>query len=63
MAAGFYPERIYIFPDIDVVGAGVTTIDATGQGRPAVIMARGGTGRARDEFSIQDFTLDDFTRA
>jgi hypothetical protein len=59
VAAGLYPERIFIFPDIEVIGAGAgaTTLDATGFGRPAVIFASGGTGRVRDDFAVRGFTI------
>lgn len=59
VAAGLYRERIFIFPDIHVTGAGAssTTIDATGFGRSAVILASGGTGRPRRNFSIDGFTI------
>ena len=59
VAAGTYRERIYIFPDIHVKGAGLssTVIDATGFGRSAVILAAGLTGRPRRNFSIDGFTI------
>ncbi|MFQ5877091.1 MAG: thrombospondin type 3 repeat-containing protein [Acidobacteriota bacterium] len=59
VAAGYYPERIFIFPDINVAGAGSgrTILDATGLGRSAVIFASGGTERARRNFSIEGFTI------
>jgi hypothetical protein len=59
VAAGFYPERIFIFPDIHVVGAGSgsTTIDGAGFDRSAVIFASGGTSRERRNFSIDGFTI------
>jgi len=59
VAAGLYRERIFIFPDIHVHGAGAssTTIDATGFGRSAVILASGGTGRPIRNYSIDGFTI------
>ncbi|MEK7283678.1 MAG: MopE-related protein, partial [Acidobacteriota bacterium] len=47
-------ERIYIFPNIHVLcdSPATTTIDATGGGRSAVILAAGLTGRVRTDFSI-----------
>ncbi len=59
VAAGVYRERIFIYPDIHVSGAGtgVTMIDATGFGRSAVIFASGGTGRLKRNFSIDGFTI------
>ncbi len=59
VAAGVYRERIFIYPDIRVLGAGagVTTINATGFGRSAVIFASGGTSRPRRNFSIDGFTI------
>jgi hypothetical protein len=59
VAPGTYLERLYIFPDIRVQGAGpnLTRLDATGQGRSAVILASGGTGRPRANFSLDGFTI------
>ncbi|HKB08378.1 MAG TPA: MopE-related protein, partial [Candidatus Polarisedimenticolia bacterium] len=59
VAAGLYRERIFIFPDIHVVGAGATStvIDATGFGRSAVIFGSGGRPRPRDDFSIDGFKI------
>src|SRR6266568_1492770 len=59
VAAGTYHEHLFIYPDIHVICAGpsVTTIDATGLGRSAVIFASGGTGRARNDFSIEKCTI------
>ncbi len=59
VAAGTYRERIFIFPDIHVKGSGLssTIIDAAGFGRSAVILASGGTGRPRQNFSIEGFTI------
>ncbi len=56
VAAGNYAERIYIFPNIHVLcdASGTTTIDATGLGRSAVILAAGLTGRVRTDFSIRN---------
>jgi hypothetical protein len=54
VAAGNYPERIFIYPNVHVLCAGptTTTINATGLGRSAVIFGSGGTGRAPNDFSI-----------
>ena len=54
VAAGTYPERIFIYPNVHVLCAGpaTTTINATGLGRSAVIFGSGGTGRATTDFSI-----------
>src|SRR5580765_6367898 len=54
VAAGTYPERIFVYPNVHVVCAGpaTTTINATGLGRSAVIFGSGGTGRAPGDFSI-----------
>ncbi|HEV8335120.1 MAG TPA: putative metal-binding motif-containing protein [Candidatus Polarisedimenticolia bacterium] len=57
VAAGTYPERIFVYPNIHVIGAGrdVTTIDAKGLNRSAVILAGGGAlgfNRPREHFSI-----------
>jgi len=54
VAAGNYPERIFIYPNIHVVcdGPATTTINATGLGRSAVIFGSGGTGRPNVDFSI-----------
>jgi hypothetical protein len=59
VAAGLYRERIFIFPDIHVHGADAssTTINATGFGRSAVILASGGTGRPTRDYSIDGFTI------
>ena len=59
VAAGLYRERIFIYPNVHVLGAGagVTTIDATGFGRSAVIFGSGGTGRPRTDFSIDGFKI------
>ncbi len=59
VAAGRYRERIFIYPDVHLLGAGtsLTIIDATGLGRSAVIFASGGTGRPRTDFSIDGFTI------
>src|SRR6058998_335298 len=47
VAAGNYPERIYIVPNVHVLcdGPATTTIDATGKGRSAVILAGRTSGR------------------
>jgi hypothetical protein len=54
VAAGNYPERIFIYPNVHVQCAGpsTTTINATGLGRSAVIFGGGGTGRPDADFSI-----------
>ncbi|HUD72239.1 MAG TPA: putative metal-binding motif-containing protein [Dongiaceae bacterium] len=54
VAAGNYPERIFIYPNIHVICAGTatTTINATGLGRSAVIFGAGGSGRPDTDFSI-----------
>jgi len=60
VAAGNYPERLYIVPHVHVLcdGPSTTTIDATGKGRSAVIFAdRGSLGRARIDFSIEGCTI------
>src|SRR5437867_3672062 len=59
VAAGYYPERLYIVPNVHVIGAGpsVTTIDATGTGRAAVIFAARTSGRVKTDFSIEGFTI------
>ncbi len=59
VAPGYYHERIFIYPDVHVMGAGVgaTTLDASGFGRSAVIFASGGTPRHRTDFSIDGFTI------
>ncbi len=62
VAAGTYPERIFIYPNTHLIGAGrdVTTIDAKGLNRSAVIMANaGGYGFNRPEvlFSISGFRV------
>jgi hypothetical protein len=60
VAAGNYPERLYIVPNVHVIGEGsaTTVIDATGKGRAAVIFAdRGGLGRPRVNFSIEGFKI------
>src|SRR3989442_1043395 len=60
VAAGSYPERLYIVPHVHVLCAApsTTTIDATGKGRAAVIFAdRGSLGRARIDFSVENCTI------
>ena len=54
VAAGTYPERIFIYPNVHVICASPTmpTINATGLGRSAVIFGGGGTGRPDTDFSI-----------
>lgn len=59
VAAGVYRERVFVYPDVHLLGAGAptTVIDATGQGRSAVILASGGTPRPRRNFSVDGFTI------
>src|SRR5881296_3579773 len=60
VAAGNYPERLYIVPHVHVLcdAPSTTTIDATGKGRAAVILAdRGSLGRARIDFSVENCTI------
>jgi putative metal-binding protein/parallel beta helix pectate lyase-like protein/thrombospondin type 3 repeat protein len=59
VATGVYRERIFIYPDIHVLGASpsLPTIDATGFGRSAVIFGSGGTGRPRANFGIDSFKI------
>ncbi len=59
VAAGTYPERLFVYPNVHVICAGptVTTIDATGKGRAAVVFASGGTGRLLTDFSIEGCTI------
>jgi len=57
-----YPERLFIYPNIHVIGAGrdVTTVDAIGQGRAAVTLANGdgyGFNRPETLFSITGFKI------
>src|SRR6266850_4910292 len=57
--AGNYPERIYIVPNVHVIGDGpaTTTIDATGTGHSAVILAARTSGRPRTDYSIEGCTI------
>ena len=59
VAAGNYPERIYIVPNVHVIGDGpaLTTLNATGLGRSAVILAARTSGRPRTDFSIEGFRI------
>ncbi|PYS93346.1 MAG: hypothetical protein DMF50_13630 [Acidobacteria bacterium] len=59
VAAGLYRERIFVFPNTHVLGAGAgaSVIDATGQGRSAVIFSPGGMGRPGVDFMIDGFTI------
>jgi hypothetical protein len=59
VASGRYTEKLYIYPDIHVIGAGAggTIVDATGLGRAAVTFAGAGTNRPRTNFSIDGFTI------
>src|SRR6266850_4241892 len=54
VAAGNYPEHVLIVPNVHVrcAGPSTTTIDATGLGHSVVIFSAGGTGRPRQDFSI-----------
>src|SRR5262245_25900345 len=55
VAAGNYPERLYIVPNVHVIcdSPASVTIDATGLGRSAVILAARTSGRPRVDFSIE----------
>ncbi|PYT35609.1 MAG: hypothetical protein DMF52_10045, partial [Acidobacteria bacterium] len=59
VAAGNYPERLYIVPNVHVIGDGpaTTILDATGKGRAAVIFAARTSGRPRTDFSIEGCTI------
>ncbi len=62
VAAGTYPERIFLYPNTHLYGAGrdTTTIDAKGLNRSAVIMANGGSygfNRPEEKFSISGFRI------
>src|SRR5262245_3736166 len=62
VAAGTYPERVRIYSNIHLIGAGrdVTTIDAKGLLRSAVIMASqsvAGFGRPHAKHSISGFRI------
>jgi hypothetical protein len=62
VAAGTYPQRVSLYPNIHLIGAGrdVTTIDAKGLNRSAVIMANFGNygfNRYEDKFSISGFRI------
>jgi len=62
VAAGTYPERIFIYPNTHLMGAGrdVTTIDAKGLNRSAVIMANAGSygfNRPEVKSSISGFRI------
>src|SRR6266540_5382741 len=59
VAAGNYPERIYIVPNVHVLcdSPSTTTIDATGKGRSAVILAGRTSGRPDTDFSIEGCTI------
>ncbi len=54
VAAGTYPERIFIFPDehVQCENQSTTIINAAGKNRSAVIFARGSSGRHFANFSI-----------
>jgi hypothetical protein len=64
VAAGSYPERIFVYPDVHVVcqSPSTTTIDATGKGRSAVIFASGtptcGAAPLPPCRPTQDFSID-----
>src|SRR4029077_14321272 len=57
--AGNYPERIYIVPNVHVIGDGpsLTTIDATGKGHSAVILAARTSGRPPPDYPIEGCTI------
>ncbi|HEV8375580.1 MAG TPA: MopE-related protein [Candidatus Polarisedimenticolia bacterium] len=62
VAAGTYPEKIFIYPNIHLIGAGrdVTTIDAKGLNRAAVIMSKQtcfGFARPGVDFSLTGFRI------
>jgi len=59
VAAGNYPERIYIVPNVHVLcdAPSTTTINATGKGRAAVILAARTSGRVRTDFSVENCTI------
>src|SRR5882724_5974201 len=59
VAAGNYPERLYIVPNVHVLcdAPSTTTIDATGKGRSAVILAARTSGRVRTDFSVENCTI------
>src|SRR5580765_1991672 len=59
VAAGTYPERIYIVPNVHVLcdAPSTTTINATGKGRAAVILAARTSGRVRTDFSVENCTI------
>jgi len=54
VAAGNYPERFTIFPNLHVIceNPNTTTINGTGLNRSTVILGPGGTGRPPLDFSI-----------
>src|SRR6267142_1987622 len=59
VAAGNYPERLYIVPNVHVLcdAPSTTTIDATGKARSAVILAARTSGRVRTDFSVENCTI------
>ena len=62
VAAGTYAEKVFLYPNIHLYGAGrdITTIDAKGINRSAVIMANGGSygfNRPETNFSISGFRI------
>src|SRR5439155_11229711 len=59
VAAGNYPERLYIVPNVHVLcdAPSTTTIDATGKGRSAVLLAARTSGRLRTDFSVENCTI------
>ena len=62
VAAGTYPERIYVYPNTHLIGAGrdITTIDAKGLNRSAVIMSSNSTfgfNRPGVKYSISGFRI------
>jgi len=54
VAAGNYPERIFVYPNIHVVceNPATTTINGTGFTRSTVVFGMGGTGRPTTDLSI-----------
>ncbi|HEV8701290.1 MAG TPA: MopE-related protein, partial [Candidatus Polarisedimenticolia bacterium] len=56
VAAGNYPERLYILPNIHVLcdSPATTTINAAGTGHASVVLAGGQSGRVRTDFSIRN---------
>ena len=59
VAAGNYPERIFVYPNVHVVcdSPATTTINGTGFARSVVVFGTGGTGRPTTDFSIDGCTI------